>query len=60
MGKLGYTLARLRPARGEGRMPPEVLDACRDLFGIGPDWRPADQPPPGARLALTHALYRNR
>jgi CRISPR-associated protein Csm1 len=60
MGRLGYHLARLRPARGAGRMPPEVLEACRALFGIGPDWRPGASPPPGARLALTHALYRNR
>ncbi len=60
MGRLGYHLARLRPAQGEGRLPPEVAETCRALFGIGPDWCPAGPPPPGARLAISHALYRNR
>ncbi|WP_211195428.1 hypothetical protein [Tabrizicola sp. YIM 78059] len=57
--KLAYHVARLRPPAG-GSLRSEVVDAIRDLFGLGPDWR-ADRPPrPGARLALTHALYRNR
>lgn len=60
MGKLGYTLARLKPARGEAGMPPEVGETIRALFAIGPDWRPTGPPAPGARLAITHALYRNR
>lgn len=60
MGKLGYTLARLRPARGEGRVPDKVAETLRALFAIGPDWRPTGAPLPGTRLAITHALYRNR
>ncbi len=60
MGKLGYALARLTPASGDGCPPAAVVKTCRGLFGIGPDWRPAGTSPKGARLALTHALYRNR
>jgi CRISPR-associated protein Csm1 len=60
MGRLGYTLARLKPARGDGRLPLEVTETIRALFGIGPEWRPTGPPAPGARLAITHALYRNR
>jgi CRISPR-associated protein Csm1 len=58
--KLAYHLARLRPAHGEGKVPVEVFEACRNLFGIGPDWKAPPMPPPGLRLTLSHALYRNR
>lgn len=60
MGRLGYTLARLKPVRGAGRLPAEVPEVIRALFGISPDWRPTGAPAPGARLAISHALYRNR
>ncbi len=59
MAKLGYHLARSSRHVG-GDKTGEVADTLRGLFGIGPDWRPLTKPRPGARLAISHALYRNR
>lgn len=53
MARLGYQLAR--NVKDEA-----IRDQLRELFGLDTDWRGGGTPPPGLRLAITHALYRNR
>jgi CRISPR-associated protein Csm1 len=57
--RLGYHLARMLPDRARREDQREIAAALLDLFGL--DDRFADRHPrPGARLALSAALYANR
>ena len=57
--RFGYHLARMLRRRKEDSYEQEIYETLVHLFGL--DVRFADTTPkPGARLAITHALYRNR
>lgn len=53
MARLGYQLARNVKA-------PEIAEELRGLFGLDGSWAHSDNVPPGTRLSISHALYRNR
>lgn len=53
MARLGYQLAR-------NVQEPQKRDALREMFGLDENWQGADDIRPGVRLAISHALYRNR
>jgi CRISPR-associated protein Csm1 len=53
MARLGYQLARNVKA-------PEIGEELRSLFGLDGSWTHSENVPPGTRLSISHALYRNR
>ncbi|SES91400.1 type III-A CRISPR-associated protein Cas10/Csm1 [Oceanicella actignis] len=56
MARLGYQMARnLKGPENE-----DIRQAILGLFGLDDGWSGADRVVPGARLAISHAIYRNR
>lgn len=53
MARLGYQLAR-------NLKDPEVRDGLREMFGLDQDWAGTRDIRAGVRLAISHAMYRNR
>jgi len=58
-GRFGYHLARLLPKRENDPVQQEISATLTHLFALDAELSEQDRRP-GARLAITHALYRNR
>lgn len=58
-GRFGYHLARLLPKRENDPVQQEISTTLTHLFALDAELSEQDRRP-GARLAITHALYRNR